>query len=103
MARKTDEQRLEELEQAKSKLAEKEKTIKARLRSKERKIRNRRIIIIGAVLEAHAEHDPEFSDYMWTVLKNRVVRDADREFLGLPPLTDQQRRRIAGEAKRKKS
>lgn len=86
MARKTDEQRLQELEEAKAKLAAREKAIKARLASKERKIRNRRISIIGAVLEAHAEHDTEFHDYMWTVLKNRVIRDADREFLGLPPL-----------------
>lgn len=86
MARKTDKQRLEELEQAKAKLAEREKSIKARLRSKDRKTRNRRIAIIGAVVEAHAQHDAQFADYLWTVLKNRVTRDADREFLGLPPL-----------------
>ena len=85
MARKTDEQRLTELQATKEKLAARERTIKARLRSKERKVRNRRISIIGAVLEAHAEHDEQFHDYLWTVLKNRVTRDADREFLGLPP------------------
>lgn len=86
MARKTDQQRLEELERAKTALAAREKAIKARLASKERKMRNRRISIIGAVVEAHADHDPEFHDYLWTVLKNRVIREADREFLGLPPL-----------------
>jgi len=86
MARKTDEQRLTELQQAKDKLAAREKAIKARLASKERKIRNRRISIIGAVVEAHAERDEQFHDYLWTILKNRVIRDADREFLGLPPL-----------------
>jgi hypothetical protein len=86
MARKTDEQRLEELEQAKSKLAEREKAIKARLRSKDRKIRNRRIAIIGAVVEAHAQHDAQFADYLWMILKNRVTREADRDFLGLPAL-----------------
>lgn len=85
MTRKTDQQKLEELQQARAKLAERERNIKARLRSKDRKTRNRRIAIIGAVVEAHAEHDPEFHDYLWTVLKNRVTRDADREFLGLSP------------------
>lgn len=85
MARKTDEQRLTELQETKEKLAARERALKARLRSKERKVRNRRIAIIGAVLEAHAEHDAQFHDYLWTVLKNRVTRDADREFLGLPP------------------
>lgn len=85
MPRKSDEEKLEQLQQTKAKLAEREKAIKSRLASKERKARNRRIAIIGAVVEAHAEHDPEFHDYLWTVLKNRVTRDADREFLGLPP------------------
>ncbi len=88
MARKTDEQRLKELEEAKARLAERERSIRARLRSKDRKIRNRRISIIGAVVEAHAQHDPQFADLLWTVLKNRVIRDADREFLGLPPLKE---------------
>ena len=86
MARKTDQQRLEELEQTKAKLTERENAIKARLRSKERKTRNRRISIIGAVVEAHAERDQEFHDYLWTILKNRVIRENDRDFLGLPPL-----------------
>lgn len=85
MARKTDAQRLQELEQARKQLAEREKAIKARLRSKDRKIRNRRIAIIGSVVEAHAQHDAQFADLLWTILKNRVTRDADREFLGLPP------------------
>lgn len=89
MTRKTDEQKLEELEQAKARLAEREKSIKARLRSKDRKIRSRRIAIIGAVVEAHAQHDSQFADYLWTILKNRVIRDADREFLGLPPNNNQ--------------
>lgn len=88
MARKTDEQRLTELQQAKDKLAAREKAIKARLRSKERKHDNRRKIIVGAVLLAHAEHDERFKDLIWTILKNRTLRKADREFLGLTPLPD---------------
>ena len=86
MARLTDEQRLEQLLKTEEQLKAKKKAVQARLRSKENKIRNRRCIIIGAVMEAHAEHDPEFHDYLWTILKNRVIRETDREFLGLPPL-----------------
>ena len=100
MARLTDEQQLKRLEEAQAKLVARKKAVQARLRSKDRKIRNRRIAIIGAVLEANAEHDIEFHDYMWTVLKNRVTRDADREFLGLPELTDKERKRIADEAEK---
>ena len=85
MARKTDEQRLEELEAAKAKLSAREKAIKARLRSKEDKIRTRRNIIVGSVVLAHAEHDAGFNDLLWTILKNRTIRDTDREFLGLKP------------------
>ena len=86
MARLTDEQRLERLNQAQEQLTARKKSVQARLASKERKIRNRRISIFGAIAEAHMEHDPEFEDYFWTVLKNRVTRKADREFLGLKPL-----------------
>ncbi|MEO9899113.1 MAG: hypothetical protein ABJF05_22270 [Paracoccaceae bacterium] len=86
MARLTDEQQLKRLEEAQAKLAARKKAVQARLRSKDRKIRNRRISIIGAVVEAHAQHDAQFADYLWTILKNRVTRDADRDFLGLPPL-----------------
>lgn len=86
MARLTDEQQLKRLEEAQTKLAARKRAVQARLQSKDRKIRNRRIAIIGAVIEAHAERDEQFHDYIWTILKNRVTRDADREFLGLPPL-----------------
>ncbi|WP_299971177.1 hypothetical protein [uncultured Roseobacter sp.] len=88
MARLTDEQQLKRLEEAQAKLAARKKAVQARLRSKDRKIRNRRISIIGAVVEAHAQHDAQFADYLWTILKNRVTRDADRDFLGLPPFKD---------------
>ena len=66
-------------------LAIRKRAVQARLQSKSRKTRNRRISIIGAVVEAHAQHDAQFADYLWTILKNRVTREADREFLGLPP------------------
>lgn len=86
MARLTDEQKLKRLEEAQAKLAARKRAVQARLQSKNRRIRNRRISIIGAVVEAHAHHDAQFADYLWTILKNRVTREADREFLGLPLL-----------------
>ena len=86
MPRLTDEQKLKRLEEAQAKLAARKRAVQARLQSKNRKVRNRRISIIGAVVEAHAQHDAQFADYLWTILKNRVIREADRDFLGLPPL-----------------
>ena len=88
MPRLTDEQKLKRLEEAQAKLAARKRAVQARLQSKNRKIRNRRISIIGAVVEAHAQHDAQFADYLWTILKNRVIREADRDFLGFPPLKD---------------
>ncbi len=88
MARLTDEQKLKRLEEAQTKLAARKKAVQARLRSKERKQDNRRKIIVGAVLLAHAEHDERFKDLIWTILKNRTLRESDREFLGLPPLPE---------------
>ncbi|MFV1607137.1 hypothetical protein VWY06_01960 [Phaeobacter sp. JH20_10] len=86
MARKTDEQRLEELQQARDKLSAREKAIKARLRSKERKLDARRKIIVGAIALEHCKHDQQWADWLWQVLKNEVTREADRDLLGLPPL-----------------
>ncbi len=77
--------------------------MQARLRSKDRKQENRRKIIVGAVVLAHAEHDPQFADLLDTILKNRTTRETDREFLGLPPLSEADKKRLAAEAIRKKA
>lgn len=81
--RRTPEQQLAELEATQAQLLERKKKIQRQISQKERKERTRRIAIIGSVVEAHGEKDPEFHNLIWTILKNHVTRKADREFLGL--------------------
>jgi hypothetical protein len=51
MTKRTDEERLHDIQQKKAKLAEQEKKIKARLSEKERKARTKRLIELGARME----------------------------------------------------
>ena len=51
MTKRTDEERLKDIQQKKAKLAEQEKKIKARLNEKERKARTKRLIELGARME----------------------------------------------------
>ena len=88
MTRKTDKQRLEELEAAKEKLAAREKAIKSRLRNKERKDDARRKIIAGAIALEHGKYDEAWGAWFRQVLHNEVKRPADRELLDLPPLQE---------------
>lgn len=88
MTRRTDEQRLEELQATKQQLAAREKALKARLRNKSRKLDARRKIIAGAVALEHCKHDQEWADWFFQVLKNEVKRPEDRRLLDLPPLSE---------------
>ena len=88
--RKTPEEKLAEIEEASQRLKAQKQAIKAQLRSKTRKEDTRRKVIVGSVVLAHAEHDPEFEELLWTILKNRTIRETDRKFLGLEPLSQTQ-------------
>lgn len=83
MPRKTPEEKIAELEATKAKIDARLKDEKAKLRSSNRKIDARRKIIIGATMLAHAEAHPDFSDTLWQILNAHVMRDTDRELLGL--------------------
>ena len=88
MARKTPQERLDELKAAKAKLEAREKRIRRQLAAEKRKKDAHRKIVIGTTLLAHAEHDPEFKELLWTILNNHVMRPHDRKALDLPPLED---------------
>ena len=88
MARLTDEQQLERLQQTESKLKVRKQAIQARLRTKERKDDTRRKVIVGAIALEHCKHDSDWESWLWQILKNEVTRPADRELLGLPPLKE---------------
>lgn len=55
MVRKTDEERLQELEEKIKQIEEKKRMVKARLTQKERKARTKRLIEVGAIFEKYFE------------------------------------------------
>lgn len=82
-SRKTPEQQLHDLEEKEAQLKARKQDLKARVRQEQRKQDTRRKVIVGAVVMEHANHDPQFADLLEHVLSKAVVRDADRELLGL--------------------
>lgn len=57
MARKTDQERLEELERKIEEVREKKQQVASRIREKERKQRTRRLIQVGAIFEGYFEEE----------------------------------------------
>lgn len=55
MARKTDEEKLQELEQKMEKIKARKQQVEARLKEKERKARTKRLIEVGAIFEKYFE------------------------------------------------
>ena len=91
--RKTPEQKLEELQASKSKLNARISAERAKLRKKQRKDETRLKVIIGAVVLEHMARDENFHDGVNTILKHRVIRELDKDFLAknLPPYIDERR------------
>lgn len=74
-------------------LIEKREAVNARIkleqnkaRATERRTDTRRKVLAGATVLEWAKRDTEFSARLITELKNFLVRDADRELFGLPPM-----------------
>lgn len=78
---KTPDQRLKELEQAKNTLQLKINAELKKQRSKERKEDIREKIIIGSIVMATMDNDPNFAGLIETKLSKHVMRDSDRAFL----------------------
>lgn len=57
-----------------------------KLRSDERRSDTRRKVLAGAMVLEWAKKDTEFSSRLMAELKSFLVRDADRELFGLPPM-----------------
>lgn len=87
MAR-TSLEKIEELEAARLRIAARLNAEKAKLRNGERKLENRRKIIVGAVVREHARLHPDFAETLDKILASHVLRPADRALLGLPPIPD---------------
>lgn len=83
MARKTDQERLQELEEKMEQIKKKKQQLANRLQVKERKERTRRLIEVGAIFEKYFEiEDQEEAEKIAISLKNYVETNKDK-FLSL--------------------
>ncbi|MEL6418316.1 MAG: mobilization protein [Pseudomonadota bacterium] len=82
--KKPIDQQLAELADKEAQIKAKRADLRARQQAEDRKRDTRRKIVVGAVVMEHAEHDPQFMELLAHVLDRHVIRDTDRELLGLP-------------------
>lgn len=82
MARKTDEERLQALEEQKQKISAKISKQKASLTAKKRKEDTRRKIIAGAIALEHMEHDSAFRQTMMRLLREHT-KESDKTLFDL--------------------
>ncbi|WP_256218399.1 hypothetical protein [Bacillus sp. MUM 116] len=87
MARKTMEERLEELQKRKEQIAKQEKSLQAKIRSQERKERTRRLIEVGAIFEKYfeiegAEEAEQVAIQFGEMIKQKKIIREDYVLLG---------------------
>ena len=75
----------EKLAKKKAKLKAAESRIRARISTRERKLRTRRLILIGSYIDHVTQTDPESKDRLMKGLDGFLERDRDRELFDLPP------------------
>ena len=80
-----------------NRLVEQREAVNARIRQEqnkqrasERKSDTRRKVLAGATVLEWAKRDNEFSSRLMAELKRFLVRDADRELFGLPPVPNKE-------------
>ena len=73
----------EKLAKKKAKLKADESRIRARISVRERKLRTRRLILMGSYLEHVTKTDPHSLDRLMKGLDEFLERDRDRELFGL--------------------
>jgi hypothetical protein len=69
--------------------------VQSKLRASESKADTRRKVLAGATVMEWAKRDNEFSSRLLVELKAFLVRDADRELFGLPPLPKREKSNAA--------
>ena len=75
----------EKLAKKKAKLKAAEGRIRARISTRERKLRTRRLILIGSYMEHVTQTDPDQRDSLMKGLDGFLERDRDRELFDLAP------------------
>lgn len=83
--RKTPDEKIAELEQREAQLKAQIQREKAKKRTADRKLDTRQKVIIGGMVKAHCEIDPNFKAVIEQLLDRHVTREHDRKALGLPP------------------
>lgn len=77
--RKTDDERLQALEEKMAQIKAKKQQLASRIQSKERKERTRRLIQVGAIFVKHFEiQDPEHAEKIAIILRNYVANNKDK-------------------------
>ena len=91
MARKTDSERLQELDEQMAKIKAKKEQVENRLKEKERKERTKRLIEIGAIFESHFEikSKEEAEKIVWGLKKLVTNRKEDILKLSIEDLKKQ--------------
>jgi hypothetical protein len=84
MARKTEQERLAELEAKKAALEAQMQAIQARQNERHRKDDTRRKVLVGAAVLAEAEKDPAAMRKLMTLLDKHLTRPVDRAVFDLP-------------------
>ena len=74
----------EKLAKKKAKLKAAESRIRARISTRERKLRTRRLILMGSYLEHVTQTDPHSLDRLMKGLDGFLERDRDRKLFDLP-------------------
>ena len=75
----------EKLTKKKAKLKAAESRIRARISTRERKLRTRRLILMGTYLEHVTQTDPHSRERLMKGLDEFLERDRDRELFDLAP------------------
>lgn len=85
MARKTEAERLAELEARKRALEAQMQAITARQKERSRKDDTRRKVLVGAAVLAEAEKNAAAKQKLMALLDQHLTRDVDRAVFGLKP------------------
>ena len=84
MARKTEEERIAELEARKKALEAQLQAIQARQKERSRKNDTRRKVLVGAAVLAEAEKNPVAKQKLMALLDQHLTRPVDRAVFDLP-------------------
>ena len=79
MARKTEEEKLEQLQARKKKLEAQIQKKNSAIKLKQRKQDTRRKIIVGALALEHMQHDADFNKTVKRLIDENVTREEDKK------------------------